>query len=89
MRSPRFALQRALLQQPHAQSPDYAEQVGDVDLAAALQMETTAEGVETEDQLSALKMQGCGNIQGYLFSRPVEGAQVAGLLGSPLAAKVA
>jgi luciferase family oxidoreductase group 1 len=30
VRSPRFALQRALLQQPHAQAPDYAEQVDDV-----------------------------------------------------------
>jgi alkanesulfonate monooxygenase SsuD/methylene tetrahydromethanopterin reductase-like flavin-dependent oxidoreductase (luciferase family) len=28
--SPRFALQRAMLQQPNAQSPDYAEQVDDV-----------------------------------------------------------
>jgi luciferase family oxidoreductase group 1 len=30
VRSPRFALQRALLQQPHTQAPDYAEQVDDV-----------------------------------------------------------
>ena len=60
-----------------------------VDLAAALHMETTAEGVEDEAQLSALKAQGCGNIQGYLFSRPVEGWQVTGLLGSPLASRVA
>ena len=30
VRSPRFALQRALLQQPHAQAPDYAEQVDDI-----------------------------------------------------------
>lgn len=30
IRSPRFALQRALLQQPHAQAQDYAEQVDDI-----------------------------------------------------------
>ena len=60
-----------------------------VDLASALHMETTAEGVEDEEQFSALKAQGCGNIQGYLFSRPVEAWQVAPLLGSPLATRVA
>ncbi|HEV3362127.1 MAG TPA: LLM class flavin-dependent oxidoreductase [Pseudonocardiaceae bacterium] len=30
LRSPRLALNRALLQQPHAEAPDYAEQVDDV-----------------------------------------------------------
>ncbi|MDM7954798.1 bifunctional diguanylate cyclase/phosphodiesterase [Blastomonas sp.] len=40
-------------------------------LAAALGMETIAEGVEDAAQLEALRAQGCSNIQGYLFSRPV------------------
>lgn len=40
-------------------------------LAAALGMETIAEGVEDDEQLEALRAQGCSNIQGYLFSRPV------------------
>ncbi|MGQ3227763.1 MAG: putative bifunctional diguanylate cyclase/phosphodiesterase, partial [Blastomonas fulva] len=40
-------------------------------LASALGMETIAEGVEDKDQLEALRAQGCSNIQGYLFSRPV------------------
>ena len=52
-----------------------------VDLASALDMETTAEGVEDADQLARLRGQGCSSIQGYLFSRPVSGDQVAGLLG--------
>jgi predicted signal transduction protein with EAL and GGDEF domain len=52
-----------------------------VDLASALDMETTAEGVEDEDQLTRLRGQGCSSIQGYLFSRPVSGDMVAGLLG--------
>ncbi len=47
-----------------------------VDLARALNMDTTAEGVEDEEQLSELKRQGCGTIQGYLFSRPVDGCAV-------------
>ncbi|WP_235535202.1 putative bifunctional diguanylate cyclase/phosphodiesterase [Sphingomonas sp. Leaf339] len=51
-----------------------------VDLARALDMETTAEGVEDRDQLAQLRDQGCGNIQGYFFSRPVEGSGVDALL---------
>jgi EAL domain-containing protein (putative c-di-GMP-specific phosphodiesterase class I) len=34
-------------------------------------MATTAEGVETREQLCALAEAGCSGIQGYLFSRPV------------------
>ncbi len=51
-----------------------------VDLATALDMETTAEGVEDTGQLNMLRGEGCGNIQGYLFSRPVESCRIAGLL---------
>jgi diguanylate cyclase (GGDEF)-like protein len=50
------------------------------DLARALGMETTAEGVEDAGQLEELRRQGCTNVQGYLFSRPVAGSEVAALL---------
>lgn len=43
-----------------------------VDLATALRMETTAEGVEDKGQLAKLRDQGCSSIQGYLFSRPLD-----------------
>lgn len=49
-------------------------------LAAALGMETLAEGVEDVAQLEVLEREGCQNIQGYLFSRPVAADAVAGLL---------
>ncbi|WP_275669357.1 EAL domain-containing protein [Sphingomonas panacisoli] len=51
-----------------------------VDMATALHMETTAEGVEDTAQLDRLRGQGCSSIQGYLFSRPVEGNKVGELL---------
>ena len=57
-----------------------------VDLATALHMETTAEGVEDRDQLSELRGQGCSSIQGYLFSRPIEGNMVAAMIGSAMSA---
>ena len=51
-----------------------------VDLARALGMDTTAEGVEDEEQLTELRGQGCGSIQGYLFSRPVAGDAVEAMI---------
>lgn len=49
-------------------------------LAAALGMETLAEGVEEVAQFEVLEREGCQNIQGYLFSRPVEADAVFELL---------
>ena len=49
-------------------------------LADALGIETTAEGVETSDQLEILQAEGCGQIQGYFFSRPIPAQEVAALL---------
>ncbi|HEU4961363.1 MAG TPA: EAL domain-containing protein [Sphingomonas sp.] len=51
-----------------------------VHLAKALNMDTTAEGVEDDHQLACLKSHGCGSIQGYLFSRPVDAEMVASLI---------
>ncbi len=51
-----------------------------VDLAKALGMETTAEGVEDEGQLSELRSQGCSSIQGFLLSRPVHAGEVIAML---------
>lgn len=40
-------------------------------LGRSLGMATTAEGVETEAQLDAVRAHGCDEIQGFLFSRPL------------------
>lgn len=42
-------------------------------LAASLGMQSTAEGVETVDQLEIVKSLGCTAVQGFLFSRPLAG----------------
>jgi diguanylate cyclase (GGDEF)-like protein len=46
-------------------------------LAEALGMETTAEGVENIDQLDILRAQGCSQIQGFYFSKPLPAAEIA------------
>ena len=40
-------------------------------LSSSLLIETTAEGVETEEQFRRLTEEGCSHFQGYLFGRPV------------------
>lgn len=42
-----------------------------IDLAHALDMEVTAEGVETQAALALLSVMGCDMVQGYLISRPI------------------
>ena len=51
-----------------------------IGLGHSLGMSTTAEGVETEEQLKAVREQGCNEVQGFLFSPPLEPIQVLALL---------
>jgi diguanylate cyclase (GGDEF)-like protein len=45
-------------------------------LADALGMDTIAEGVELDEQLEVLRREGCQNIQGYLFAKPMSAGDV-------------
>jgi diguanylate cyclase (GGDEF)-like protein len=49
-------------------------------LGHSLGIPTTAEGVETAQQLEQIKEDGCTCVQGYYYSRPVPAADVAGVL---------
>ncbi|KRQ93052.1 hypothetical protein CQ10_36100 [Bradyrhizobium valentinum] len=51
-----------------------------VNIAAASDMMTTAEGVETEQQRNLLYILGCTEMQGYLFSPAISAADVRRLL---------
>jgi diguanylate cyclase (GGDEF)-like protein len=51
-----------------------------VNIAAASDMTTTAEGVETEQQRNLLRILGCTEMQGFLFSPAIPAAEVRGLL---------
>ena len=55
-------------------------------LGASLGMTTTAEGIETADQLQKVREHGCVEVQGYYFSRPVPQSEVPKLLRGNIAA---
>jgi diguanylate cyclase (GGDEF)-like protein len=52
-----------------------------VRFAVSLGKTTTAEGVETREQLDILRAEGCTETQGYYFSRPIEASKVRQMVG--------
>jgi diguanylate cyclase (GGDEF)-like protein/PAS domain S-box-containing protein len=53
-----------------------------IQLAHSLGLRAVAEGVETEEQLRLLAAQGCDEIQGYYFSRPLPEQEMIAMLES-------
>jgi diguanylate cyclase (GGDEF)-like protein len=60
-----------------------------VSLARELGMNTTAEGIETVEELERVKALGCTQVQGYLFSRPGRSPSENEISNSPEVAKAA
>jgi alkanesulfonate monooxygenase SsuD/methylene tetrahydromethanopterin reductase-like flavin-dependent oxidoreductase (luciferase family) len=81
VKSPRFALQAALLQQPGAQSPDFGDQVNDI-LAFLAGTYRSDSGLDAE----AVPATGADAQVWILGSSAGQSAQVAGALGLPFAA---
>jgi EAL domain-containing protein (putative c-di-GMP-specific phosphodiesterase class I) len=49
-------------------------------LGVSFGMTTTAEGVETVEQMRRLNLEGCIEVQGYLYSKPVPANEIVGLI---------
>jgi diguanylate cyclase (GGDEF)-like protein len=49
-------------------------------LAKGLGMAATAEGVETAEQLDSIRAEGCSEMQGFLFSRPLPANEIEQLI---------
>ena len=56
--------------------------IGIIMLAKLLGLEVIAEGVETIEQLTFLQRNGCGQIQGYYFSPPVDADEIFSMVNS-------
>ncbi len=49
-------------------------------LGASLGMNTTAEGVETAEQLNWVRAEGCNEVQGFLFSEARPASELMALI---------
>ena len=56
-------------------------------MAQALGLHTTAEGVETQEQMDFLHEQGCADVQGYLCGRPMSAEKMQERLGRQASAE--
>ncbi len=55
-------------------------------LARSFGASTTAEGVETDSQLDQIRAEGCTEVQGYFFSKPLPASEIPALLARLLPA---
>jgi diguanylate cyclase (GGDEF)-like protein len=55
-----------------------------ISLGHSLGLRVLAEGVETSDQLDFLRLHGCNEYQGYLFSRPCAVDAMTAMLAAPI-----
>jgi diguanylate cyclase (GGDEF)-like protein len=53
-------------------------------MSASLGMDTTAEGVETLEQLQRVRLEGCTEVQGYFYSKPLPAGKIPELISSLL-----
>ena len=75
-------IDRSFVADVSADPDDAAIVASIISLAHNLRLKVIAEGVETGEQLAYLRRQGCDQMQGYYFSRPVEFDAVLALMMS-------
>jgi diguanylate cyclase len=75
-------IDRAFIREITSDPDDAAISTAIIALGHALGLTVTAEGVETEAQVKLLRQQGCDEMQGYFFSRPVRPELLADLLAA-------
>ncbi len=73
-------IDRTFIREIISDPDDAAISTAIIALGHALGLTVTAEGVETERHVELLREQGCDEMQGYFFSRPVRAEMLAALL---------
>ncbi|WP_067501292.1 bifunctional diguanylate cyclase/phosphodiesterase [Actinoplanes sp. TFC3] len=73
-------IDKSFVDQVHTNAGDVTLVSAIVGLCQALQLQTVAEGIETDEQWKTLRGIGCDHGQGYLFGAPAEAAEVIRLL---------
>lgn len=75
-------IDRVFIHNMTAKSEDTSIVTAILSLSRSLGLKVVAEGVETDEQARLLGLLRCDEMQGYLFSRPVPGDELAAMLSS-------
>ena len=67
----KLKIDKSFVQDIMTKMEDWAIVNAIIRMASSLGLQTIAEGVETQEQLEALRAQGCDEVQGYFCSRPL------------------
>jgi diguanylate cyclase (GGDEF)-like protein/PAS domain S-box-containing protein len=78
----RLKIDQSFISSPDRNANDVAIVQAIIGLARTLKLDVIAEGVESEEQRDWLTEEGCTELQGYLFSRPLPGREFIDLLTS-------
>ncbi len=77
----RLKIDRSFISQIHTNPGDAVIVSSIIALARNMNLHTTAEGVELQAQLALLHKQGCFNIQGFLFGKPLPAEEFVRFFG--------
>ncbi len=72
----KLKIDRSLIRDIPRNADDAAITSAIISMAKSLNLKVTAEGVETEAQMSFLRARSCDQIQGYYFSKPLSADKV-------------
>jgi diguanylate cyclase (GGDEF)-like protein len=75
----KLKLDRSLIADAATDQGSRAMMMASIAVARSLDMDVTAEGVETEAQAALARSAGCDQIQGWLYHRPMRAAQMSAL----------
>ena len=78
-------IDRSFISEVTTNSDDAALATSIILMGRSLKLRVVAEGVETESQLSFLRIMQCDEVQGYLFSPPVPAVEATAMLRDGLA----
>lgn len=79
----KLKLDRSLVVQASEDDGSRAMMLSSITVARAMNMDVTAEGVETEEQAEMVRAAGCDQIQGWLYFKAMPASEIAQHLGQP------